>query len=354
MSTCLEAPPNLVEQPPESDIEKSKRKDKELLIASREFAAEHIGRSWWHLATTLLSLVAFGWVACGTESWWLRSLGSLMMGLTIVRMFILYHDYEHSAIFKNSFLGGFILRLYGCLVLTPPSVWKRSHDHHHQNNSKLLGSSIGSFPIMTTSDYEQASTLERLEYRVARNPLVIVFGYFTVFLFGMCLVPLMGRSRKHLDAVLSLFVHFGFIAFLWWMGGWQTAFFAFGLPMWVATVAGAYLFYVQHNFPGARIRRGSEWSYTRAALYSSSYLEMGKTMNWLTGNIGYHHVHHLNSKIPFYRLPETMAFLEELQNPVTITLRFKDILGCLRLKLWDESQDRFVSFAEAKTNLANG
>jgi acyl-lipid omega-6 desaturase (Delta-12 desaturase) len=331
------------------EASRTKLEDRQLLIASRQFASEHRGTSWWHFATTLVALLAFGFVAGTAEYTWVRLLGSLLTGLTLVRTFILYHDYQHQSILKGSRLAGFVLAIYGYLMLTPPSVWKRTHDHHHRHNSKLFGASIGSFPIMTTTNYQVASRLERLEYRLARSPLVIAFGYFAVFMFGMCVRPLMIDPRKHWDAPLSLVVHFGFIFAIAWYANWGTAILVFLLPTWIAMSAGAYLFYVQHNFPSAKIRRCGDWTYTDAALESSSYLEMGRLMNWLTGNIGYHHVHHLNAKIPFYRLPEAMRHLPALQSPAKTSLRVRDIADCLKLKLWDTTQDCFVSFAAAST-----
>jgi omega-6 fatty acid desaturase (delta-12 desaturase) len=326
-----------------------KRLDRELLISSREFASEQRSASWFHLLTTLFVIAGSMSVAAMADPIWIRSLASLLTGLVIVRLFIIYHDYQHGAIFKGSWLGGFILSAYGFLMLTPPTVWKRSHDHHHHNNSKLFGGSIGSFPIMTTERYLSATSSEQLEYRVARSPFVILFGYLTVFLFGMCLQPFLVDRKRHWDAPVSISIHFGLLVACIWFFGWLTAFFVLVMPALIATMTGAYLFYAQHNFPSAKIRSREQWTYTGAALQSSSFLKMSPIMNWLTGNIGYHHVHHLNSKIPFYRLPEAMAALPLLQTPNTTTLHVFDIIRCLRLKLWDAKRDRFITFAEAVT-----
>ncbi len=331
-----------------TDNEVTRALDRQLLIDSRRYASEQRGRSWWHFGTTLIALAVSAAVAGAADALWLRLLGSLLTGLTLVRVFIVYHDYQHQAMFKDSLLAKGLLSLYGCVMLTPPSVWRRSHDHHHRHNSKLFGASIGSFPIMTTETYAAATQREQLEYRIARSPLIIVLGYLTVFMFGMCVRPFIMDPRRHWDAPLSLVTHFSLIVGLWWFFDWQTSLLAFVLPTWIASMAGAYLFYIQHNFPDAKIRRCEEWSYTKAALKSSSYLELGPILHWLTGNIGYHHVHHLNAKIPFYRLPEAMAGLEPLQSPSRTSLRLKDIVGCLRLKLWDTRLDRFVSFADAR------
>ena len=118
----------------------------------------------------------------------------------------------------------------------------------------------------------------------------------------------------------------------------------FLLPLNVAFVTGAYLFYAQHNFEDVKLRGRHEWEFTRAALESSSYMPMGPAMRWFTANIGYHHVHHLNSRIPFYRLPEAMAAIPELQHPGETRLRPRDILACLALKLWDADAQQMVPF----------
>lgn len=131
------------------------------------------------------------------------------------------------------------------------------------------------------------------------------------------------------------------------LGGWSFAAFAFLIPTWIAMLSGAYLFYIQHNFPEAKIADQQDWAYVDAALSASSYLETGMVMRWFTGNIGYHHVHHLNAKIPFYRLPEAMKGLVGLQNPGRTSLSIRDISGCLRLKLWDSDLRQFVTFAAA-------
>ena len=335
---------------PEARLDLLKAADRQLLISSKAFAGEKRLASWWHLGSTLATLFLFGYAAAVLPWLPLRLAASLITGLVLVRMFIIYHDFQHNAILQNSWIARRILHVYGHLMLTPPSVWKSTHDHHHKNNSKLFGASIGSFPIMTTTAYKNAKLSERLEYRITRNPSVIVLGYLTVFLFGMSIKPLIVDLRRHWDAIFALLLHFGTIAACWYFAGALTTFLVCILPTLIATASGAYLFYIQHNFPGAKIRRTEQWTYTGAALYSSSCLRLSPVMHWLTGNIGYHHVHHLNAKIPFYRLPEAMAGLPALQTPTTTSLSIRDIIGCLRLKLWDVSQDRFVTFAEAAAN----
>jgi len=325
----------------------TKERDRQLLIDSRAYAHEVRWKSWWHLISSLALLFSLAFVAAYAGSIWIRGLSSLLIGLTLVRVFTIYHDYQHQTVFRGSRLAGGILWIYGCLMLTPPTVWKRSHDHHHRHNSKMFGASIGSFPIMTTEAYRAATLMQRLEYRIARSPWIIVLGYVTVFLMGMCVRPLLMDFRRHWDSLASVVIHFGFILVGILTIGWSSTFFVFLLPTWLAMAVGAYLFYIQHNFPAAKIRRCGQWTYTDAALESSSYLEVGRVLNWFTGNIGYHHVHHLNAKIPFYRLPEAMAGLPALQTPARTSLKLREIVNCLQLKLWDVERDQFVSFRAA-------
>ena len=133
-----------------------------------------------------------------------------------------------------------------------------------------------------------------------------------------------------------------------WAFGWQAAVLGVLLPDFVATASGSYLFYAQHNFPGMQIRGRREWEYTFAALHSSSMFDMNPVMHWLTGNIGYHHVHHLNHRIPFYRLPEAMAAMPELQNPHRTSWAPRDVAACLKFHIWSPEDGRMLPYAEAE------
>ncbi len=170
----------------------------------------------------------------------------------------------------------------------------------------------------------------------------------TIFFWSICLLPLLLDSKKHWDSAFSLSVHFGLIAVLWQFGGLDMAFFSVILPMAITSALGGYLFFAQHSFKRMIILTPKAWSYYRAALESTSYLRLNKLMQWFTGNIGYHHIHHLNVKIPFYRLPEVMDAIPELQSPLTTSLSPKEIPACFRSSLWDEDQQRMVSYREAR------
>jgi omega-6 fatty acid desaturase (delta-12 desaturase) len=231
---------------------------------------------------------------------------------------------------------------FGLWTLSPHGIWTSSHNHHHNHNSKLRGSHIGSFPIMTKARFLNASRLDRFKYLLARHPLTILFGYLFIFILGMCVIPFLNHPRRHWDSLLALTVHVAAGAALFGWLGWQGLVLTLLLPFFLACSLGSYLFYAQHNFPGVLFRDKAGWTYEAAALESSSFMTMTPLMRWFTANIGYHHVHHLNARVPFYRLPEAMRFIQELQAPKTTSLHPRDIIRCLRLKVWDVEAQRMV------------
>ncbi len=319
----------------------------ELLRAAAAFAVEQPSRSWWHVASTFILLIA-ALTGAGMAPWWpVRTLLSVLGALVIVRAFITYHDYMHGAILSKSRLAWWLFHIYGGLALTPPRSWKKSHNYHHGHVGKISAASIGAFPVMDTQMWREASLSERIWYRFQRHPLVVLSGYITIFFYSICLRPLLREPAKYWDSALSLLAHGALIAVLWWFGGFDVAFFVVLLPMSIASALGSYLFFAQHSFKRMHIITPQSWSYYRAALESSSYMKLNAIMQWFTGNIGYHHIHHLNVRIPFYRLPEAMAAIPELQSPITTSLAPRDIINCFKSSLWDEKLHRMVTYREA-------
>lgn len=321
-----------------------RRNDVSLVRATIPYAREHVWLSWWHLVSTTALLVGLVAAAASPLAWWARLSAGMLAGLLVCRLFIIYHDFQHKAILRGSRVAKGFMAFFGMLCLSPTSVWNRTHEYHHRHAAELMGAGHGTFPVLTTTAYADATRWERLIYSVQRHPLTLLTGYVTVFLFNMCLYPLVTSPRRHLDCALSVLLHGGLIAVLAVFAPWALLF-ALIVPMAVATMVGSYLFYVQHNFPEADMRERLQWDYVFAALHSSSFLDAGRMMHWFTGNIGYHHIHHLNARIPFYRLPEAMAAIEELQSPARTSLRVAEIYRCLRLKLWCPQRNRMVRSA---------
>jgi omega-6 fatty acid desaturase (delta-12 desaturase) len=320
--------------------------DKQLFKATLPYGVESLSSSWWVVGSTFLLLIASLLGAALAPAWPIRLFFSLLSAMLLVRTFITYHDYMHNAILTRSRLAWWLFRLYSAFALTPPRSWRRSHNFHHGHVGKIDAASTGAFATMTTEMWRKASFAQRIAYRVERHPLTIVAGYFTIFFLSVTLMPFLRKPLEHWDSLLVLLGHITLITLLWILGGFDTAFFVVLLPMTIASMIGSFLFFAQHSFEEMRVLPSETWTSRRAAIESSSYLKLNKVMRWFTGNIGYHHVHHLNVRIPFYRLPEVMEAIPGLQSPATITLSLRDIKKCFRCCLWDEQLQRMVSYRE--------
>lgn len=319
------------------------RSGRDLIMATLPFAKEIKWKSWFHVLSTFLLLIAVNVVTFLPIPLVFRIAASIFSGFVIVRMFVIYHDNQHQSILYKSKLGDLLFTIFGLYVLAPKSIWKRSHDYHHNHNSKLFSASIGSYPIVTKNKFEKMSRSRQISYLAIRHPLTIAFGYIIVFMYGLCIQSFLNKARQHWDSLISLILHFAFISATWYFFGFQTVLLGITIPFMIACCMGSYLFYAQHNFPGVTFKENKiEWSYNHAALESSSYMVMNPFWRWVTANIGYHHIHHLNSRIPFYRLPEIMASMPELQHPKTTTLNPKDIIACFKLKVWDTEKQEMV------------
>lgn len=316
---------------------------KNLIRATREYEKENILQSWFHLLSTIALFALVITLALMPLHWAIRSMGSVLGGLFIVRLFVIYHDHLHRTILTNSFLGKILMQVWGFIVLAPARTWSSSHNQHHAHNSKLRDESPGAFAVMTAEKYLSSTLLQRIAYRISRHPLTLLFGYFTVFMGSLCIGPMIFGSNKHYHGAVAIIAHALLYVLVISMLGWTAAFFGLFLPFGIAFALGSYLFYAQHNFPEVELfATGDGWTYEGAALRASSYLDTGAIMSYFTGNIGYHHIHHLNPKIPFYRLPEAFRAIPELSNPIRTSLRPSDIIKCLRLDVWEEKQRRLV------------
>jgi omega-6 fatty acid desaturase (delta-12 desaturase) len=317
------------------------------MAVTRPFMRPSPLRDWWHLTSTLCVLAGFCLLALFLPWWPLRVLASLGMALTMTRAFILFHDVHHLAMFQDSAAGRAVLNAYGLFMLTPARIWRATHNYHHAHTARTSGKHRGAYTLYTTEQWRQATRSERLLYRMEHHPLTLVLGYVTVFFFSFGLRPIVEEPRRHVDSALSVLLHAALGVTVYALAGASAFLFVFLIPFVAAGAIGAYLFYVQHYFEGVEIPDGTTWSHERAALDASSFLRFGPVMRWFTGNIGYHHVHHLNPRIPFHRLPKAMASIPELQNPTSVTLRPRTIVASLRLKLWSPRLGRMVSYAEA-------
>jgi acyl-lipid omega-6 desaturase (Delta-12 desaturase) len=315
---------------------------KDLILATKPFARDSSAKSWWAVLSTGLLLAG----AVGGTLWGFGLVGklvcSVLTGLLILRFFVLYHDQQHHAILPQSRLAELMMRIFGILALSPSSIWRSSHNYHHKHNSKLRSAHIGSFPVMTRAEFLKSSRGTRFKYLFMRHPLTILFGYVFAFLWGMCVYPFINQRKEHADCLVAFLVHVALGVALTYFFGWPALVLTLIIPHFVACAIGTYLFYAQHNFPSVSFYDREGWAYEKAALESSSFMKTGPIMAWFTANIGYHHIHHLNARIPFYRLPEAFRAIPELKSPKTTSLHPRDIIRCLRLKVWDVEAQQMV------------
>ncbi len=325
----------------------------DLMRATKPYSKEIPWRSYWGLGQSLLvhGLLVAGvlWApAYGYwQGWMSQAVLSIFVGLSVVRLFVLFHDYCHGALFRKNKMMKPVMSIFGWYVMAVPSVWRESHNYHHRNNSKLTGSAIGSYPIVSKGVWRVLKPKQQRQIRIVRHPLFMALGLVTTFVLGMCISPFMRDRKSHWTAPVSIFTWWGAFVAIGFLVSWQFALFVWLIPGVVSSAVGSYLFYAQHNFPDAKFRGRREWDFHEAALESSSMFDMHPIMHWFTANIGYHHVHHLNHSIPYYRLPEAMKALPELQSPGRTSWAIRDVIAAFRCQVWDPDVGRMVTFAEA-------
>ncbi|RWB24555.1 MAG: fatty acid desaturase [Mesorhizobium sp.] len=308
-------------------------------------------RSAVELAITLVpfaTLWALSSIAYAHGHWWGLILILPAAGF-LVRIFMIQHDCGHGSFFANRTADDWIGRGLGILTLTPYDCWRRAHATHHASAGNLDERGTGDIKTLTVAEYRQMSWRGRLAYRLYRHPLVM-FGLGPIWLFIFEQRLPVGMMRGGLTPWVSsmatnVAIAVAAAALVWFVG--FEAFLVVHLPIVVlAGSAGIWLFYVQHQFEETEWAKDSEWEFQHAALHGSSYYDLPPVLNWFTGNIGVHHVHHLSAKVPCYRLQEVLRDYPELREIGRVTLL--DSLRCVKLALWDESRSKLVSFREAR------
>lgn len=323
------------------------RTGKELISASKAFTGENKLRSWFEVLLTLvLTAMVFTGTFITAVPLPLRLFFSIITGLLYIRLFVIYHDFQHRAILQRSKVADVIMNTMGAYLLAPQTIWKRSHEHHHNNNSKLTMSGIGSYPTISKERFLSLSKGQRRLYLINRHPLTVIFGYFTLFIYWLNLKSFIQSPRKHIDSLIALTFHFGAAAVLWYFFGFGAFLLSWFIPFFIQCGMGSYVFYCQHNFPGAQFRENHDWKYDEAALVSTSFMKMSPVMEWFTANIGYHHIHHLNSRIPFYRLREAMISMPELKKVTITSWNPIEVWRCFRLKLWDPEKEQMITLRQ--------
>ncbi|HVX39275.1 MAG TPA: fatty acid desaturase [Gemmatimonadaceae bacterium] len=300
------------------------------------------------LLTTLGLLAANGAAihAATSRSLVVATLLALPMAGLLVRTFILMHDCAHGSFFASRAMNDGVGFVTGVLTLTPFAQWRRDHALHHASSGDLDRRGHGDVPTLTVREYLARSPGARRAYRLIRHPLVLLLGGPLHLAIGQ---RLRGRSlatgpTQAASVWLANVAIAALLAIAFLTVGWKTVVFAYALPYYLAAMAGVWLFYVQHQFEDAYWAPHGEWDYVDAALRGSSHLRLPAVLQWFTGSIGLHHVHHVAPRIPNYRLQSCHdANALFAQSPV-VTLRSGT--AALRLALWDEDRGRLVRFRD--------
>ena len=307
-------------------------------------------RSAWEIFITAVPLLLAWvtmWAALTTGHVWLYALLVVPAAGLLVRLFMIQHDCGHGAFFRQRRTNDTVGRILGVFTLTPYDHWRRTHAAHHAGSGNLDRRGMGDIDTVTVREYRAMSALGRLRYRIYRNP-IILFGIGPAYLFllqNRLPTGLMTEgwrpwvSPMASNAAILLLA----AAAIWLVGLWT--FLLLYIPVVaVASSLGVWLFYVQHQFEDTVWAKDPEWDARQAALHGSSHYDLPGVLRWFTANIGVHHVHHLASRIPFYRLPEVLEAYPELKGVGRLTLL--QSLGCPRLTLWDEDSKRLIGFRE--------
>ncbi len=265
----------------------------------------------------------------------------------LVRTFVVFHDCAHGSLLPSKRANRYVGRFMGLFVLSPFERWRHDHAVHHATSGDLERRGVGDIVTLTVGEYRARDRRGRIAYRLIRNP-IIMFGVGPVIamMVGPRIPTRSQRQRMRrsvLSTDLALLVTIGLLC---WLMGWQTFLLIWAPPAMIAGAVGIWLFYVQHQFEGAYWKSCDEWEYAAAALRGSSYLRLPKIAQFFTGNIGFHHVHHLNARIPNYNLKRAHEANPMFQTVPTLSLW--DGLRAVRLKLWDEDRQMLVPFAQAR------
>ncbi|MGM9943763.1 MAG: fatty acid desaturase [Lysinibacillus sp.] len=333
-----------------TDAEKTKKLRKDVA----PFAKSETRKSIMQIVNTLTPLL-IAWTLgfyLLQFSPWLTVACSVVAAGFVVRTFIIFHDCTHGSFFKSKKANDRVGFITGVLTSFPYEKWKREHTIHHATSSNLDKRGIGDIDMLTVEEYMEKSKLGRLGYRLYRNPLVM-FGLGPLFM--VLILNRFNRSdakkKERINTHLTTLTMAVILGTLIWLTSWQAVLLVYGVTLFIAGSLGIWLFYIQHTYEDSYFEYDTEWDYVKAAVEGSSYYKLPKLLQWVTGNIGFHHVHHLAPRVPNYHLEAAHESIPPLQQATTITLTTS--LESIRYKLYDTNQRKFVTFKEAEAIIAN-
>lgn len=332
-----------------TDAEKTKKLRKDVA----PFAKAERRKSIIQMVNTLVPLM-IAWVAgfyLLQYSPWLTVACSVVAAGFVVRTFIIFHDCTHGSFFKSKKANDYVGFVTGVLTSFPYEKWKREHTIHHATSSNLDKRGIGDIDMLTVDEYMEKSKLGRFGYRLYRNPLVM-FGLGPIYM--VVILNRFNRSdakkKERINTHLTTLAMVAVLGSLILLTSWQAVLLVYGVTLFIAGALGIWLFYIQHTYEDSYFEYNEEWDYVKAAVEGSSYYKLPKLLQWITGNIGFHHVHHLSPRVPNYHLEAVHESVTPLQKATTITLTTS--LESVRYKLYDPEQKKFVTFKEAEEIIA--
>ncbi len=314
------------------------------------YARPHLGRSLMDLATSVVPYLAlsFAMLIALKVSYLLVLAIAIPAAGFLVRTFIVFHDCSHGSFLPSKRANAWLGTVLGLLVYSPFLRWRHDHAIHHATSGDLNRRGGGDVRTLTVSEYLALTPRARFSYRLFRNPLIMFgLGPIVALLVGPRIVARNARPRMRRSVIGTNIALAVLVATICWLIGWSDFLLVQAPTLMLAGSAGIWLFYVQHQFEDAYWEDSGNWTYADAALRGSSHLKLPTVLQFFSGNIGLHHVHHLNSRIPNYNLQRAHNENEIFHGVPTLSLA--DGLRAIRLKLWDEDHRRMVTFAEART-----
>lgn len=305
--------------------------------------------SVWQIINTVVPFIALWYLAylSLSVSYWLALVPIVVAAGFLTRIFIIFHDCTHHSFFKSRRANRVVGTAMGVLTIFPFDQWGHEHSVHHATSGNLDKRGTGDIWTLTVDEYLAAPLRLRLAYRFYRNPLVMLgLGPIYVFLLKNRFNRKGAKQKERNNTYLTNVLIVALISLLCLAVGWQAFLLVQGSIFMISGATGIWLFYVQHTFEDSYFEEDKEWEYVKAAVEGSSFYKLPKVLQWLTGNIGFHHVHHLSPRVPNYKLEEAHNNTPPLQNVPTISLATS--LRSLRFRLWDEERKNFVSFREVK------
>jgi len=316
--------------------------------AVAKYARPHLGRTTLDLLTSVVPYIGLFvgmYLALDVSVLLTLALAPLASGF-LLRSFILFHDCTHGSLLRSKRANAWLGTALGLLVYTPFESWRHSHAVHHATAGDLDRRGVGDVATLTVDEYMSRTPRGRRAYRLFRNPLVM-FGLGPILSVIVIprLVPKDARPRLRRAVIRTNIAVAAMVLGLVLLMGWWQYLIVQWPAAWLAASAGIWLFYVQHQFEDTYWESNENWEYADAAIRGSSFLKLPRVLQYFTGNIGYHHVHHLSARIPNYNLQRAHEEIDLFRDVPTLTIR--DGLRATRLKLWDEKHGRLVTFAEA-------